>query len=120
MLDGIVYLNSSPLGIILNLLSLILFSDLVDQLDYELDVKDEDEERELFCYARLELDFIRLFLLERFTIFGLDEVEFLLLFLDLCRLSCFLIEEVFRFSDTLFAGSSHELSPALSFFYPAS
>ena len=45
-----------------------------------------------------------------------DEIEFLFLFLDLCRLSCLLAEEVSRFSDTLFAGSSHELSPALSFF----
>ena len=95
-------MNSSPLGIILNLLSTISFSDLVGELDDELN-EDEDEEAELFLFSRLDLDFFLLFLLERLTISGLD--EFLFLFLDLCRLSCLLAEEVSGFSDTLFAGS---------------
>ena len=43
MLDGRSHFNSSPLGIILNLLSTISFSDSVDQLDDGLDIKDEDE-----------------------------------------------------------------------------
>ena len=113
MLDGRFHLNSSPLGIILNLLSTISFSDLVGELDDELN-EDEDEEAELFLFSCLDLDFFLLFLLERLTTSGLD--EFLFLFLDLCRLSCLLAEEVSGFSDTLFAGSSYELSPALSFF----
>ena len=41
-------------------------------------------------------------------------------FLDLCCLSSFFVEEISSFSDTLFAGSSLELSPASSFFYPTS
>ena len=117
MLDGRFHLNSSPLGTILNLLSTISFSDSVEKLDED---EDEDEEDDLFLFSRLELDFFCLFLLERFTISGLDEGEFLFLFLDLCRLYSFLVEEVSRFSDTLFAGSSYELSPALSFSCPAS
>ena len=119
MLDGRFHLNSSPLGTILNLLSTIYFSDSVDELDDELG-EDEDEEGDLFLFYRLDLDFFRLLLLVRFTISGLDEGEFLFLFLDLCRLSSFLVEEVFRFSNALFAGSSYELSPALSFSCPAS
>ena len=71
-------------------------------------------------FSRLDLDFFRLFLLQCFTISGLDEGEFIFLFLDLCCLSSFFVEEVSRFSDTLFAGSSLELSPASSFFYPTS
>ena len=78
-----------------------------------------DDEDDLFLFFRFDLDFFRLFLLERFTIFGLDEGEFFSLFLDLCRLSCFLVEEVSRFSDTLFVSSSYDLSPALLFFCPA-
>ena len=108
-------MNSSPLGTILNLLSTISFPDSVDELDDELD-EDEDEEGYLFLFSPLDLDLFRLFLLERFTISGLDKGEFLFLFLDLCRLSCFLVEEVSRFSDTLFASPSYVLSPALSFF----
>ena len=50
MLDGRFHLNSSPLGIILNLSSTILFSDSVDELDDELDIKDEDEEGDLFLF----------------------------------------------------------------------
>ena len=57
-------------------------------------------------FSRIDLEFFRLFLLERFTISGLDEGEFLFLFLDLCRLSSFFVEEVSSFSDILFAGSS--------------
>ena len=119
MLDGRFYLNYSTLGTILNLLSTISFSDSVDELDDELD-EDEDEEGDLFLFSRLDLDFFRLFLLEHFTISGIDEGEFIFLFLVLCRLSCILAEEVSRFPDTFFSGSSYELSPALSFFCHAS
>ena len=80
----------------------ISFSDSVDKLDVELDIKDENEEG------------------DHFTISELDERELLFLFLDLRYLSCLLVEEVSGFSDTLFASSSYELSPALSIFYFAS
>ena len=69
-------------------------------------------------FSRLDLEIFRLFLLERFTISGLDEGEFLFLFLNLCRLSSVFVEEISRIFDTFFAGSSYELSPALSFFLP--
>ena len=118
MLDGRFHLNSSPLGTILNLLPTISFSDSVDELDDELD-EHEDEEGDLFLFSHLDLNFFRLFLLERFTILYY-EGEFIFFFLDLCCLSSFFVEEVSRFSDTLFAGSSYELSPALSFSCPAS
>ena len=72
-----------------------------------------------FSFFCINLDFLLLFLLECFTISRLDEGEFLFFFFDLCRLSCLLVEEVSRFSDTLFAGSSYELSLALTFFCPA-
>ena len=81
MLNGRFHLNFSPLGTILNLLSTILFSDSVDELDDEND-EDEDDEGNLLLFSRLDLDFFRLFLLERFTISRLDEGEFLFLFLD--------------------------------------
>ena len=119
MLNERFHLNSSPLEIILNLLSTVSFSDSVDELDDELD-EDEDEEGDFFLFSCLDLDFFRLFLLDRFTVSGLDKGEFIFLFLDLCRLSYFLVQEVSRFSDTLFAGSSYELSSALSFFCPVS
>ena len=109
-------MSSSPLGTIFNILSTISFSDSVDELDDELN-EDEDEEGDLFLFCRLDLDFFCLFLLERFTISRFDEGELLFLLLDLCRLSSFFMEEVSRFSDTLFAGSSYESSPALSFFF---
>ena len=115
MLDGRFHLDSSPLGTVLDLLSTISFSDLVDELDDKLD-EDKYEEDDLFLFSCLYLDFFRLFLLERFTISGLHEGEFLFFLRDLCRLSCFLIEEVSRVFDTLFAGLSYELSPILSFF----
>ena len=115
MLNERFHLNSSPLEIILNLLSTVSFSDSVDELDDELD-EDEDEEGDFSLFSCLDLDFFRLFLLDRFTVSGLDKREFIFLFLDLCRLSYFLVQEVSRFSDTLFAGSSYELSPALLFF----
>ena len=99
----------------MNVLSTISFSDSVDELDDELG-EDEDEEGDLFLFSRRYLDFSRLFLLEHFTISGLDEGEFIFFFLDLCRLSFFLVEEVSRFSDTLFANSSHELSSFIIFF----
>ena len=111
-------MNSFPLGTILNLLSINSFFDSVDELNDELD-ENEYEEGDLFFFSHLELGFFRLFSLERFTISGLDEGEFIFLFLDLCCLFCFLVGEVSRFSDTLFAGSSYESSPALSFFCPA-
>ena len=91
-------MNSSPLGTILNLLSTISFSDSVDELDDELD-EEEYEEGDILLISRFDLDFFRLFLLERFTFSGLDEGEFLFLFLDLCRLSSFFVEKVSRFSD---------------------
>ena len=50
MLDGRFHLNSSPLRIILNLLSTISFSNSVDELDDELDIKDENEEGEFFLF----------------------------------------------------------------------
>ena len=81
MLNGRFHLNFSPLGTILNLLSTILFSDSVDELDDEND-EDEDDDGNLLLFSRLDLDFFRLFLLERFTISRLDEGEFLFLFLD--------------------------------------
>ena len=115
MLDRRFHLNSSPSGTILNLLLTISFSDSVDELDDERD-GDEDEENDLFLFSRLDVEFFRLFLLEHFTISGLDEREIIFLFLDLCRLFSFLVEEVSRFFDTLFAVSSCELSSALSFF----
>ena len=61
MLDGKFHLNSSFLGTILNLLSTISSSDSVDELDDELDIKDEDEEGDLFLFSRLDLDFFRFF-----------------------------------------------------------
>ena len=90
MLDGRFHLTFSPLGIILILLSTILFSDSLDELHAELD-EDGDEEDDLFLFSHLNLDFIRLFLLERFPICGLDEGEFIFLSHDLCSLSCFLV-----------------------------
>ena len=50
MLNQRFYLNSSPLGIILNVLSTILFSDSVDELYDELNIKDEDEEGGLYPF----------------------------------------------------------------------
>ena len=108
-------LSSSPLGTALNLLPTISFS--ADELDDELD-EDEDEESDLFLFSCVDFDFFHFFLLERFTISGLDEGQFIFIFLDLGCLSCFLVAEVSRFSDTFFAGSSYELSPAFSFFLP--
>ena len=117
MLDGRFHLNSSPFGTILNLWSTISFSDSADELNDELD-EGEYEEGDLFLFSHLDPGFFRLFLLERFTISGLDKGEFIFLFLDLYHLSCFLVGEVSRFSDT-FAGSSYESSPVLSFFCSA-
>ena len=96
MLDGRFHLNSSPLGTFFKLLFTISFSDSVDKLDDELD-ENEYEEGYLFLFSRLDFDFFRLVLLERFTISGLDEGEFLFLFLDLCGLSSFFVGEVSRF-----------------------
>ena len=113
MFDGRFHLNSSPLGTILNLLCNISFSDSVDKHDDELDGK-EDEEGDLCLFSCLDLGF-HLFLLEHFTISGLDEGEFIFFFLVLCYLCCFLVEEISRCSDTLFAGWSYELSPLYHF-----
>ena len=99
----------------------ISFFDSVEGLDDELD-ENKDEEGGLFFFSHLDLDFFRLFFVSFLVLFrllftsGLDEGEFIFPFLDLCRLSCFLAEEVSRFCDTIFAGLSCELSPALSFF----
>ena len=81
---------------------------------------DENEEYDLFLFSRINFDLFLFFLLQRLTISGLDEGEFLFLFLDFCGLVCLLVEEVSEFPDTLFAGLSYELSPALSFSRPAS
>ena len=100
---------------------IISFFDSVEGLDDELD-EDKDEEGGLFFFSHLDLDFFRLFFVSFLVLFrllfisGLDEGEFIFPFLDLCRLSCFLAEEVSRFCHTIFAGLSYELSPALSFF----
>lgn len=67
MLDGLFYLNS-PLGIILNLLSAISFSDSVDELEDETEVKVEDDEGDLSLFSYLDFDFFIFFLLERFTV----------------------------------------------------
>ena len=61
MLDGRFHLNSSPLGEILNLLPTISFSDSVDELDNELDVKYEDEEGNLFLFSRFAYAFFLIF-----------------------------------------------------------
>ena len=50
MLNQRFCLNSSPLGITLNVSPTILFSDSVDELDDELDIKDEDEEGGLYPF----------------------------------------------------------------------
>ena len=85
MFDETFYLNSSPLGTILNLLSTISLSGSLDELDDKLD-EGEDEKSDLFLFSCLDLDFFCLFLLERCTISGLDEGECIFLFLVLCRL----------------------------------
>ena len=103
MFDGRFHLNLSPLGTILNLLCTISFSDSVDKHDDELD-GEKDQEGDLFLFSCLDLDFFHLFLLEHFTISGLDEGEFIFFFLVLCYLYCFPVEEISRCSDTLFAG----------------
>ena len=84
------------------------------------DELDENEECDLFLFSRINFDLFLFFLLQRLTISGLDEGEFLFLFLDFCGLFCLLVEEVSEFPDTLFAGLSYELSPALSFSRPGS
>ena len=48
-------MNSSPLGIIFNFLSTISFSDSVDELDDELDTKDEDENATFSIFLALTL-----------------------------------------------------------------
>ena len=119
MFDGRTHLNSSHIETILSLLSIISFSNSVDELDDELNVKDEDEKDDLFLFSRLDLEFFLFSLMERFT-------DYLwvwwrgIYFPFLWRLSCLLVEEVFWFTNNLFAGSSYELSLALPFFRPAS
>ena len=101
MLNRRFHLNSFPLGIILNLLSTISFSDFVNKLDDELDIKNEDEESELFFFSCLVLDFFRLFLLDRFTIIYCIEY----IFLD--NISCSLPDvraPPFRFANKLERG----------------
>ena len=99
-------MNSSPLGTILNLLSTISFSNLVNEIHDEQDVKDKDEEGGLFHFSCLDFDFFLSFLLGRFTISGHDDGEFLFLFFDLRGISFLLVKEVCGFSDTLFASLS--------------
>lgn len=90
----------------MNFLSTISFSNLVNEMHDELDVKDNDEEGALFHFSCLDFDFFLSFLLERFTISGHDDGEFLFLFFDLRGLSSLLVKEVCGFSDTLFASLS--------------
>ena len=68
-------------------------------------------------FLALTLTSLFSFLLEWFTTPGLDEEQFLFLFFDLFYLPCLLVEEVSGLSNTLFAGSSNELSAALLFFF---
>ena len=57
-----------------------------------------------FSFSSLiDFDFSLFFLLERFTLSGVDEGELIFLFLDLCYLTCLLVE-VSGFPDTLFTG----------------
>ena len=114
MLDLRFHLNSSPLRIILNLFSTISFSDSVDELDDELDIKSGNEESNLGLFSSLDLDFFLLFLLECFG-------EFHFIFLDLSHLFCLLVEEVSRFSDSLFAMVHHMIYiSSIIIFFPIS
>ena len=114
MLDLRFHLNSSPLRIILNLFSTISFSDSVDELDDELDIKSGNEESNLGLFSSLDLDFFLLFLLECFG-------EFHFIFLDLSHLFCLLFEEVSRFSDSLFAMVHHMIYiSSIIIFFPIS
>ena len=114
MLDLRVHLNSSPLRIILNLFSTLSFSDSVDELDDELDIKSGNEESNLGLFSGLDLDFFLLFLLECFG-------EFHFIFLDLSHLFCLLVEEVSRFSDSLFAMVHHMIYiSSIIIFFPIS
>ena len=60
-------MNSSHIETILSLLSIISFSNSVDELDDELNVKDEDEKGDLFLFSPLDLEFFLFSLMERFT-----------------------------------------------------
>ena len=112
MLDLRFHLNSSPLRIILNLFSTISFSDSVDELDDELDIKSGNEESNLGLFS--SLDFFLLFLLECLG-------EFHFIFLDLSHLFCLLVEEVSRFSDSLFAMVHHMIYiSSIIIFFPIS
>ena len=120
MLDGRFHLNSSSLETILNLLSTISFSDSVRPGWWTGYKRWGLGRRTFHFFSCFHLDFFLLFLLKRFAISRLDEGEFLFLFLDLCCLSCLLVEEVSAFSNTLLAGSSYELSPSFPLFCPTS
>ena len=61
-------MNSSHIETILSLLSIISFSNSVDELDDELNVKDEDEKGDLFLFSRLDLEFFLFSLMERFLL----------------------------------------------------
>ena len=90
----------------LNLLSTISFSDSVDELYNELDVKDLTSFVS-FCWSVLLYPGL---MKGNFFSFSLTRVFYFAL----------LVQEVSRFPDTPFAGSSYELSLALSYFCPAS
>ena len=105
---------------ILNILSTISFSYSVDMLDDRLDIKDEDKEGNLFLFSHLNLDFLCLVFVGAFYYLRAWWGAIFFPFPWLVSLIfCLLVEEVSRFSDTLFASSSHDLFPALLYFCPA-
>ena len=115
MIDERFFSNSFPLGFLKHL-STISFPDSLDKLNDERDVKDEDENCNLSLFSPLDLDFFFSFCNSVFLSLSLLYSLFLFLFIELSSFSCLLGEEVSGFSDTLFTGSSYELSPVLSFF----
>ena len=117
MLDGRFLSNSFPSGILKHL-STISFSDSLDKLNDQLDVKDEDGNCNLSLFSRLDLDFFFSFCYSVLLFLSLSLLcsLFLFLFIELCHFPCLLGEEVSGFFDILFTGSSYELSPVLSLF----
>ena len=98
MLDGRFHFNSAPLEAVLTLLSTISFTDSVDEIDDQLDIKDKHEKGDLFFFfSRHYLDFFRLFLLERFNISRFDEGDFFSFPLACVIYLAFLLRKSLRF-----------------------